>query len=172
MITAIKQIKTNRKYKKGIIMNAKKVLFAWVLGLASAAWADTCSVDIKSTDLMTWTDMAGKPIPMLIVPARCNDFTINMLHVGKMPKTAMGHNVVIAKSSDIKGIIKDGMRYGVRKDYLKPGDTRVLAASKMIGGGEKTSVRFPVAKIKDDEYLFFCSFLGHDRKMRGKLVVQ
>ena len=95
-----------------------------------------------------------------------------MQHIGKMPKTAMGHNVVVVKSSDIKGVIKDGMRYGISKDYLKPNDKRVVAASKMIGGGEKTSVKIPVAKIKDGEYLFFCSFLGHDRKMRGKLEVK
>ena len=60
----------------------------------------------------------------------------------------------------------------MKKDYLKPGDTRVLAASKMIGGGDKTSVRFPVAKIKGGGYDFFCSFLGHETKMHGKLIVQ
>ena len=66
----------------------------------------------------------------------------------------------------------DGAIAGVKKDYLKPGDTRVLAASKMIGGGDKTSVRFPVAKIKGGGYDFFCSFLGHERKMHGKLIVE
>ncbi|MBQ9683631.1 MAG: azurin [Neisseriaceae bacterium] len=154
-------------------MCSKKLFFALLCGLASSVWAaDACSFDIKSTDVMTWTNMAGKPIPVITVPARCGTFTINMQHIGKMPKTAMGHNVVVVKSSDIKGVIKDGMRYGISKDYLKPGDTRVLAASKMIGGGEKTSVKIPVQKIKDGDYLFFCSFLGHDRKMRGKLEVK
>ena len=154
-------------------MYAKKVLVALFLGAMSSLYAaDNCSMDIRGTDMMTWTDMAGKPIPVLTVPARCDTFTITMWHVGKMPKTAMGHNIVVAKSSDIKGIVKDGMRYGIGTDYLKPSDTRVLVASKMIGGGEKTSVKVPVAKIKDGDYSFFCSFLGHDRKMRSRLEVK
>ena len=76
------------------------------------------------------------------------------------------------KEKDVKAIAIDGAIAGITKDYLKPGDTRVLAASKMVGGGEQTSVRFPVKKIKDGGYDFFCSFLGHERKMHGKLIVE
>ena len=84
----------------------------------------------------------------------------------------MGHNVVIAKAKDVKAIALDGAIAGVGKDYLKPGDTRIVAASKMVGGGERTSVRFAVSKVKEGGYDFFCSFLGHERKMRGKLIVK
>ena len=154
-------------------MYHKKLLFALMWAITTSTWAaDTCSIDIKGTDVMTFTDMAGKPLRTINVPARCNQFTITMFHIGKMPKTAMGHNVVITKTADIKNVVKDGMRYGISKDYLKPGDTRIVAASTMIGGGAKTSVRFPVAKIKNGEYSFFCSFVGHDRKMRGKLEIK
>ncbi|MBR2250972.1 MAG: azurin [Neisseriaceae bacterium] len=154
-------------------MCCKKVLLVLMCSLASSVWAaDSCTIDIKGTDLITFTDMAGKPLRRITVPAKCNQFTINMFHVGKMPKTAMGHNVVITKTADISGVIKDGMRYGISKDYLPPKDPRIIAASTMIGGGAKTSVQFPVAKIKNGDYSFFCSFIGHDRKMRGKFEIQ
>ena len=143
------------------------------IGLFSTAvWADECSYDLTGTDAFYFQDNQGEVVKQIAVPSSCTDFTINLRNGTKMRKTAMGHNVVIAKSNEIKSIIKDGVRYGFRDGYLKPGDKRIVAASKMIGGGEKTSVRFPVAKIKDDNYDFFCSFMGHDRKMRGKLVVE
>lgn len=151
----------------------KKVLSASALFLVAAtAMAADCSYNLVSTDQMTYTDTAGKAVPQITIPGSCKDFTINLSHSGKLPKTAMGHNVVIAKTADIAGIVKDGVRAGVKKDYLKPGDTRVLAHSKLIGPNEKTSVTVPVAKVKAGGYDFFCSFPGHEKKMHGKLVVK
>ena len=84
----------------------------------------------------------------------------------------MGHNVVIAKASDVKAVSAAGVKAGVKGDYLQAGDPKVVAASKMVGGGEKTSVKVPVAKIKAGGYDFFCSFPGHEIKMHGKLTVK
>ncbi|MBQ9259447.1 MAG: azurin [Neisseriaceae bacterium] len=151
--------------KKGLLVSA---LF---LSGAFAAAAD-CSFELKGTDAMTYTDTAGKPVPEIVVPASCADFTINLEHVGKMPKTAMGHNVVVAKSGDVKAITAAGVKAGVKGDYLPAGDAKIVAASKMVGGGEKTSVKVPVAKIKEGGYNFFCSFPGHEMKMNGKLTVK
>ena len=152
----------------------KKSILLLIMGAFSvSAFADSkCAYELLGTDTRDYKNAQGEVVKQIAVPSSCTDFTINLRNGTKMRKTAMGHNVVIAKSNEIKSIIKDGVRYGVRDDYLKPGDKRIVAASKMIGGGEKTSVRFPVAKIKDDNYDFFCSFMGHDRKMRGKLVVE
>ncbi|MBO7381071.1 MAG: hypothetical protein J6U05_05310 [Neisseriaceae bacterium] len=47
-----------------------------------------------------------------------------------------------------------------------------MAASKMVGGGEKTSAKVSVAAIKAGGYDFFCSFPGHEVKMHGKLTVK
>ena len=148
-----------------------KYLFASVMMLAVSAFANDCAFELRSTDIMTFIDMQGNSVPSITVPNSCEDFTIS--HVGKMPRTTMGHNnVVISKTGDIKEIIKDGLRYGsIVTDYIKPDDKRVIAKSGVIGKGEATSVRFSVAQIKDDDYSFFCSFAGHDRKMRDKLIV-
>lgn len=154
-------------------MMLKKVLLLSALSLtAASAMAAACDYELGSTDQMTYVDVAGKPVAQIEVPAACKDFTINLKHVGKLPKTAMGHNVVIAKTADVKGIAADGLRAGVANDYVKQGDARVVAYSKMIGGGEKTAITFPVAKIKGGDYDFFCSFPGHEMKMHGKLIVK
>ena len=121
---------------------------------------------------MTYTDAAGKAVPEIVIPASCADFTINLEHIGKMPKAGMGHNVVIAKSSDVKAVAANGVKAGVKGDYLQANDPKVVAASTMIGGGEKTSVKVSVASIKAGGYDFFCSFPGHEMKMHGKLTVQ
>lgn len=139
---------------------------------APAAVATGCSFDLKGTDAMTYTDAAGKAVPEIVIPASCADFTINLEHIGKMPKAGMGHNVVIAKSSDVKAVAANGVKSGVKGDYLQAGDPKVVAASTMIGGGEKTSVKVSVASIKAGGYDFFCSFPGHEMKMHGKLTVQ
>ena len=136
------------------------------------AVATGCSFDLKGTDAMTYADAAGNAVPEIVVAATCADFTINFEHIGKMPKTAMGHNVVIAKADDVKAVAANGVKAGVKGDYLQAGDPKVVAASKMVGGGEKTSVKVSVASIKAGGYDFFCSFPGHEMKMHGKLTVK
>jgi azurin len=105
------------------------------------------------------------------VPASCAQFTINLKHVGAMAVTVMGHNVVVAKEADMAGIAADGM--AAAPEHVKDGDARVIAHTRMIGGGESASVTFDVARIKDGgPYKFFCSFPGHMALMQGSLQVQ
>lgn len=151
--------------KKGLVKGAL------ILNGAFSVAAD-CSFDLKGTDSMTYTDATGKPVTEIVIPASCSDFEIRLDHIGKMPKTAMGHNVVIAKSTDVRAVSAAGVKAGVKGDYLQAGDPKVVAASKMIGGGEKTAVKVPVAKIKSGGYDFFCSFPGHEMKMHGKLTIK
>ncbi|MBR6026096.1 MAG: azurin [Neisseriaceae bacterium] len=151
--------------KNGLLVS----LFAFAYSMSMGA---DCSFDLKGTDVMTYTDASGAPVTQINVPASCSEFTINLTHAGKMPKAAMGHNVVIAKESDVKDVAKAGVKSGVAKGYLPENDARVIAATKLIGGGEKTSVKVPVAKIKAGGYDFFCSYPGHEIKMRGKLIVK
>ena len=47
-------------------------------------------------------------------------------------------------------------------------DARVLAFTKVIGGGQTTSVKFSTAALKKGEaYTYFCSFPGHSAIMKG-----
>lgn len=134
---------------------------------APAAAAGGCSVNIAGDDAMKY-DTA-----QITVPRTCTDFTVNLTHTGKLPVGAMGHNVVISKTADMDAVAKDGGAAGAAAGYLKAGDARVVAATSMIGGGETTSVTFPVSKLGDGNgYSFFCSFPGHMALMKGTVVLQ
>lgn len=90
-----------------------------------------------------------------------------------MPVAAMGHNLVITKAADMQAVAAAGIGAGINADYLKPGDARVMAHTKLIGGGETTSVSLPVSKIQGDgPYEFFCSFPGHSAMMKGTIAVE
>ena len=131
---------------------------------AAPAFAANCSVEVESNDAMQFNTKE------ISVPASCKDFTVKLKHVGKMPKSAMGHNWVLSKTADMQGIATDGIPAGVDKGYLKAGDARIIAHTKLIGGGESDSVTFPVSKLKaGDDYTFFCSFPGHSGIMKGAL---
>mgnify|MGYP003609699406 CR=1 FL=1 len=64
------------------------------------------------------------------------------------------------------------IKAGLPNDYIKPDEARVIAHSKVIGGGETTSVKIPVAKLGAGPYSFFCSFPGPAALMKGTLTVK
>ena len=145
----------------------RKILFASVLMLgAPAAMAATCSVNLEGNDMMKFN------VANIDVSKSCKDFTINLKHTGKLAKNVMGHNVVVAKTGDMKGIDADGIKAGLAADYVKAGDSRVVAHSKVVGGGETTSVKIPVSKLGAGQYSFFCSFPGHSSLMKGTITLK
>lgn len=136
-------------------------------GAKPAAVVKDCATTISGNDAMQFD------VGSIAVPSSCAKFTINLKHTGTMPVTAMGHNVVISKSSDMQGVLADGMGAGAASDYVKPGDARVVAHTRLVGGGQSTSVSFDPGKIKDGgPYEFFCSFPGHAAVMKGTISVQ
>ena len=145
----------------------RKILLATTLMLAAPmAFAATCSVNLEGNDAMKFN------LSNIDVSKSCTSFTINLKHTGKLAKNVMGHNVVVAKTADMKGIDSDGIKAGLAADYLKVGDTRVLAHSKVVGGGESTSLKIPVAKLGAGPYSFFCSFPGHSALMKGTITLK
>jgi azurin len=125
-----------------------------------------CATQIEGTDAMQYN------VGSITVPASCSKFTITLKHIGQMPVTAMGHNVVIAKAADMQGVTSDGIAAGAAAAYVKPGDARVIAHSELVGGGQTTTVTFTVASIQGDgPYEFFCSFPGHSALMKGTIAV-
>lgn len=134
--------------------------------VATPAMAADCKATVESTDAMQYTTKT------LAVPASCKQFVVTLKHTGKLARNVMGHNLVLGKTGDVNAINADGMKAGVANDYVKPGDPRVIAASKLVGGGESTTVTIPVAKLKAGEaYTYFCSFPGHVALMKGSLTL-
>ena len=143
------------------------ILLAAMSFAGAAHAADECTIDLKGDDLMKFDKTA------VTVSSKCPKITINLEHTGKLPATAMGHNVVIAGTDVVAAVAQDGMNAGIDASYVKPGDTRVVAFTKVVGGGEKTSVTFEGSKLTaGGKYTFFCSFPGHYAIMKGELVVQ
>lgn len=135
-----------------------------IMASANNSLANACSIDVDSTDAMQFNTKA------ISVKKSCKEFTVNLSHSGKLPRNAMGHNWVLSKTADVTNIASDGISAGLDNEYLKPNDDRVIAFTKIIGGGEKTSVTFAVNKLSADEkYTFFCSFPGHSGIMQGTL---
>ena len=133
-------------------------------GSKPATVAD-CATTIEGNDAMQYN------ADSITIPATCTQFTINLKHAGAMAVNVMGHNVVVAKEADMAGIAADGM--AVAPEHVKPDDARIIAHTKMLGGGETASVTFDVAKVKDGgPFKFFCSFPGHMALMQGSLQVQ
>ena len=84
----------------------------------------------------------------------------------------MVHNWVLSKTVDVQSVATEGMRAGLVAKYVPPGDSRVIAVSDVIGGGESTSLVVSTASLTPgDDYTFFCSFPGHSYSMRGKFQV-
>lgn len=100
----------------------------------------------------------------------CKEISIELKHTGKLPAKTMGHNIVVVDSTNVQAVATDGMSAGIANQYVKPGDERVYGFSKIIGGGEKTTLTFKTDKLKvGGDYAFFCSFPGHWAIMKGKL---
>ena len=147
-------------------MIKKLILGVALLSCANLALAaKTCNLAIEGNDLMKYN------VTELKVGADCTDVEVTLKHVGKLPKQTMGHNWVLAKTADYTAVANAGMAAGLDKEYLPAGDQRIIAHTKVIGGGESTSVKFPLSKLtKGGDYTFFCSFPGHYGLMRGKFI--
>jgi azurin len=146
----------------------RKLVAASLLTLASGhLLAAECSVEVDSTDQMTFSTKA------IEIDKSCKEFTVNLKHSGNLPKNVMGHNLVISKEADMQPIATDGLGAGIDKQYLKEGDARVIAHTKIIGAGETDSLKIDVSKLDPAEkYGFFCSFPGHISMMKGAITLK
>ena len=135
-------------------------------GAAAPALADECQLSIESNDLMQYSAR------QLTAPASCRQVEVTLHHVGKQSLEVMGHNWVLTRAKDANAIANLGMSAGIRNNYLPPGDTRVIAATKLVGGGESATVKFGTAALKPGEdYTFFCSAPGHIAVMKGRFAL-
>ncbi|CAI3808018.1 Azurin [Pseudomonas sp. MM221] len=145
----------------------RQLLLLALFAAAPAAWsAEQCAVEIHGTDQMTFDKAA------ITVPKACTSFTVTLTHPGDMPKNVMGHNWVLSTQADIQAVLDDGQKAGEAQDYIKPGDPRVIAHTRLIGGGEKDSVTLDTKQLKTGtDYSFYCSFPFHSTLMKGTLTL-
>jgi azurin len=92
-------------------------------------------------------------------------------NIGKLPKAAMGHNVVILKKGvNVVAFCSEAIKFAA-KDYFpesKKGD--VIATTKLLGPGESDTVLFTAPSPGTYDYV--CTFPGHFALMKGKMTVK
>jgi azurin len=108
----------------------------------------------------------------MTAPASCETVKVVLKHTGSMAKDMMGHNWVLTKKDDMQAIVREGAAAGLDNDYLPQGDARIIAATKVIGGGETAEVEFSTAGLAGEKLTFFCSFPGHSGIMKGNFEVK
>lgn len=142
----------------------KKLLLVLAILLSPKAFS-VCEINISAGDNLQFDK------PIIEIKRSCSEVTINFSHSGKLPANIMGHNWVLSDEADTQGIAQDGLGAGLNNNYIKSGDSRVLAHTNVIGAGESSSVTFSLDNMTDSEYTYFCSFPGHWSVMRGVLKI-
>ncbi|WP_042011071.1 azurin [Aeromonas fluvialis] len=143
----------------------KAITLLFLSTLAAPALADECALIIEGNDAMQYN------LKEMSVPATCKEVTVTLNHTGKLPATAMGHNWVLTSTADYQTVATAGMSAGAENGYLPKDDPRVLAHTKMIGGGESSSVTFKTDGLAGKDLTFFCSFPGHFAMMKGAFKI-
>ncbi len=85
------------------------------------------------------------------------------------PSTANTHNMVIVEDGTKDAVATDGTVAGQDNNWVKPGDSRVIANSVLIGPGDSGEVTFTAPA--SGTYQFVCTFPGHNFTMFGDFVV-
>jgi azurin len=139
-------------------------LIGLAVALPGAAQAadKLCKLQINATDMMQYDRSE------LGIAGDCTQVQLTLTHTGQQPVQAMGHNWVLVKAADLGGVASSGMAAGVQSNYIDPTDKRVLAATKLVGGGQTTTVTFSTSILrKGGSYMYLCTFPGHNVMMRG-----
>lgn len=123
------------------------------------------SITVTATDQMKFSlsEITAKPGEVL---------SITLHNQGTMPKFSMGHNFVVLRvGTDTQKFCEAAMTQAAN-EYI-PAELKgsVVAATKLLGGGESDTIVFQVPEAKGD-YPFLCSFPGHYQVgMRGVIKV-
>jgi azurin len=141
--------------------------FTPLLLLASSLFVSANEIVVSGNDTMqfdvkTFEVKAGEPV------------TLTLKNTGKLPKIAMGHNLVVLKKG-ISAIAfgQKAMGAGANATNPLPDSVKedVLASTKLLGPGESDTVKF-TAPSEAGSYEYVCTFPGHFAMMRGTMTVK
>jgi azurin len=146
----------------------KRLLLAAAIGLAPlAAFAqDEVKLEVTSNDMMQYDKKA-------LEVTTGQKVTITLKHVGKLPKVAMGHNIVILKPGTVAPTFAMKAMTAAATSYIPQDEDSkktIVAHSETIGGGESTTFSFVAPE--PGAYPYLCTFPGHFALMQGVLTVK
>jgi azurin len=134
---------------------------------APAQAAKLCKAEISANDMIQYDKKQLK------VGADCTQVELTLTHTGKLPAASMGHDWVLVKADDMAAVASDGLAAGAQNNYVKKDDARVIAHTKVVGGGESTSVTFATSALKKGQsYKYMCTFPGHNALMNGDFIIE
>lgn len=141
-------------------------LLATIALLAATVMATAKELDITADDSMKFN------LAELHTDAG-QETTIIFTNLGKLPKAAMGHNFVLLKPGTDLAAFGNAAVSAAANEYIPTQPelaSQVVAHTKVLGPGEKDSIRITLAE--PGSYPYICSFPGHWALMKGVLVVK
>jgi len=133
---------------------------------SGTALAQDCSLVIEGNDQIQFVQKEMR------TSASCGEVTVTLKHIGQLAANIMGHNWVLTATADFQAVAQDGQGAGP-PNFLPEGDSRVIAATAVIGGGEEVSITFDISGLAPGgDYTYFCSFPGHFVLMNGKFIIE
>ena len=140
-----------RTFTLAVLLAGASALFVGITPAHAAG--KLCELHISANDQIQYDKKELTAAP------DCRQIRVTLTHTGKLPKSAMGHDWVLVKTSDATAVANAGLAAGLENNYVQPGDPRVIAATKMVGGGESASVTFPASKLmQGGSYTYLCTF--------------
>lgn len=79
------------------------------------------------------------------------------------------HNWVMVQDGTGNDVAKRGLEAGPGNGWVQPGDTDVIAHTRLVNPGEAAELRFTAAPA--GTYQFVCTFPGHNFTMFGDFIV-
>ena len=124
---------------------------------------DTINITLNSNDKMQY-DLSE----IDVYEGQTVILTLN--HTGTMPIASMGHNFVLLKKDTDLAKFEEKASKAQKEGYIPTDKGDIIANTKLIGGGESTSVTFMAPEKGAYDYLY--SFPGHYSVMKGKFNVK
>ena len=154
------------KIPKEIIINnseEKIVESEVVLEVMSDSIINSIDIEIEANDQMKFNLEEIKVTSGNLV-------NLTLIHVGKLPITAMGHNFVLLKKGT--NVAEFAVAAMAEKDngYVPINNHDIIAYTEVVGGGSSTTISFTAPE--KGEYDFICSFPGHYSIMKGLFIVE
>ncbi|WPJ96675.1 plastocyanin/azurin family copper-binding protein [Coraliomargarita algicola] len=121
---------------------------------------------------MTGNDRMKFNLESFTVPAG-SPVRLTFTNVGRMPKAAMGHNVVFLTAEADAAAFATAAAAARDQDYI-PADfsQQIVAHTQLLGPGESDTIEF-TAPEEPGDYEYLCSFPAHMYAgMRGVMTVE
>ncbi|MCH6256090.1 azurin [Puniceicoccaceae bacterium K14] len=146
----------------------KKLLtaFGFIAVFAASSLVSAKTIEVTSNDTMKFNVSE-------IETEVGVETTLTLINEGKIPKAAMGHNLVILKPGADLASFGNAAVTAAANDYIPTAEDMaalIIANTKVLGPGESDTIVFTIDE--PGNYPFICSFPGHWALMKGILTVK